>query len=81
MQTMLPTLEQHAASAAQLDEEDARRLARWAEVVPWSWETFSGGCNIIHSSTILYSMLPYSTSYIIIYIENDICGLCCFKLL
>ena len=33
---MLPTLEQHAASAAQLDEEDARRLARWAEVVPWS---------------------------------------------
>lgn len=32
MQTMLPTLEQHAASAAQLDEEDARRLARWAEV-------------------------------------------------
>lgn len=32
MQTMLPSLEQHAASAAQLEEEDARRLARWAEV-------------------------------------------------
>ena len=39
MQTMLPILEQHAASAALLDEEDARRLARWAEVVPCSWET------------------------------------------
>ena len=32
---MLPILEQHTASSSQLDDEDARRLARWAEVAAW----------------------------------------------
>ena len=32
MQNMLPILEQHTASSSQLDDEDARRLAHWAEV-------------------------------------------------
>ncbi|CAJ1363007.1 unnamed protein product [Effrenium voratum] len=32
MSQLLPTLQQHAASAAVLEEEDAQRLARWAEV-------------------------------------------------
>lgn len=33
MQNMLPSLEQRAANPSQLDDDDARRLARWAEVV------------------------------------------------
>ncbi|CAK9033525.1 unnamed protein product [Durusdinium trenchii] len=32
MQNMLPSLEQRAANPSQLDDDDARRLARWAEV-------------------------------------------------
>jgi len=36
MQNMLPILEQHTASSSQLDDEDARRLARWAEVATWN---------------------------------------------
>lgn len=32
MQAMLPTLERHATAAGALGEEDAQRLARWAEV-------------------------------------------------
>ena len=52
MQSMLPTLEQHASSRPLLDEEDAQRLARWAEVVAWlqrpSKSIQNGCCTVFH---------------------------------
>lgn len=71
MQNMLPSLEQRAANPSQLDDDDARRLARWAEVVTWlvNESTLPSHCLSVQC-VVVGMLMHFGIHMIALYIAN-----------